>query len=30
MYQQLAGIAAAAPLDMTINGHAVELRPTGT
>ncbi len=30
MYLQLAGIASAAPLDMTINGHAVELRPTGT
>jgi hypothetical protein len=30
VYQQLAGIAGAAPLDMTINGHAVELRPTGS
>lgn len=30
MYLKLSGIASPAPLDMTINDHAVELRPTGT
>jgi hypothetical protein len=30
MYLQLAGLAGDTTLDMTINGHAVELRPTGT
>ena len=30
VYQELSDLASAAPLDMTINGHAVELRPTGT
>jgi hypothetical protein len=30
MYRQLAGVAYNASLDMTINGHAVELRPTGS
>ncbi len=30
MYRQLAGVTHNASLDMTINGHAVELRPTGS
>jgi hypothetical protein len=30
MYQQLAGVTLNASLDMTINGHAIELRPTGS
>jgi hypothetical protein len=30
MYQKLSGVTNKATLDMTINGHVVELRPTGT
>jgi hypothetical protein len=30
MYQQLVGVNYNASLDMTINGKAVELRPTGS
>ena len=30
MYLQLAGVPHSASLDMTINGHTIELRPTGS
>jgi hypothetical protein len=30
MYRQLSGVTFNASLDMTINGHIIELRPTGS